>query len=72
MTREEIVKLAVDNDLVMEVYGMLHFIIVAELGSLRDKVDNANSELRLIKKFADANKLDVIKDILRAESEDKE
>lgn len=67
MTREEIVKLAVDNDLVEEVYDTLHFITMAKLGNLRNRVDNAESDLRLIKKFADANKLDVIKDILSEE-----
>ena len=67
MTKEQIVKLAVDNDLVEEVYGTLHFIIMAELGNLRDRSDKLNSELRLIKKFADVNKLDVIKNILSEE-----
>ena len=70
MTKEQIVKLAVDNDLVDEVYGTLHFIIMAKLGNLRNRADEANAELSLIKKFADANKLDVIKDIL-AESEEE-
>lgn len=69
MTKEQIVRLAVDNDLVEEVYGTLHFIIMAKLGNLRDRADKANAELRLIKKFADANKLDVIKDILSGEGE---
>jgi hypothetical protein len=72
MTKEQIVKLAVDNDLVEEVYDTLHFIIMAKLGNLIDKSDELNSELRLIKKFADANKLNAIKDILSEESEDKE
>lgn len=69
MTKEQIVKLAVDNDLVEEVYATLHFIIMAKLGNLRDRADKANAELRLIKKFADANKLDMIRDIL-SESEE--
>lgn len=64
MTKEEIVKLAVDNDLVEEVYDILHFIIMAKLGNLRNRVDNVESDLRLIKKFADANKVDVIRNIL--------
>lgn len=67
MTKEEIVKLAVDNDLVEEVYDTLHFIIMAKLGSLMDRTNNAESCLRLVKKFANANKLDVIKDILSEE-----
>lgn len=68
MNKEQIVKLAVENNLVAEVYDALHYIVMAELGALQDKSDRLNSELRLIKKFADANKLDVIKVIL-AESE---
>lgn len=68
MTKEQIVQLAIDNDLVEDVYETLHFIIMAEIGSLRDRADKTNAELRLIKKFADVNKIDVIKDIL-AESE---
>lgn len=71
MTKEQIVKLAVDNDLVEEVYDTLHFIVIAQLGNLRNRADASSSDLRLIKKFADANKLDAIKDIL-AESEEKE
>ena len=70
MTKDEIVKLAVDNDLVDEVYDTLHFIVIAKLGNLEYRTVNAESDLRLVKKFADANKLDAIKDIL-AESEDK-
>ena len=65
MTKEQIVKLAIDNDLVEEVYDTLHFLILAKLGNLRNRIDEANAELRLIKKFADANKLDVIKDIMK-------
>lgn len=67
MTKEQIVQLAVENDLVEEVYDTLHFIIMAELGNLRGRSDELSSELRLVKKFADANKLDVIKDILSEE-----
>lgn len=70
MTKEEIVKLAIDNDLVEEVYDILHFIVIAKLDNLRNRTNNAESELRLIKKYADANKLKAIQDIL-AESEDK-
>lgn len=69
MTKEQIVKLAIDNDLVEDVYDTLHFIIMAKLENLRIMSAELNSELRLVKKFADANKLDVIKDIL-AESEE--
>lgn len=64
MTREQIFKLIVENGLVEEVYADLHLIIVVKLKNLKDRIDKAEAELRLIKKFADANKLDVIKDIL--------
>ena len=70
MTKEQIVKLAVENNLVAEVYDILHFIIMAKLENLRTRSAELNSELQLVKKFADANKLDVIKDIL-AESEEE-
>lgn len=69
MTKEEIVKLTVDNNLVDEVYDTLHFIIMAKLGNLEDRTLNAESELRLVRKFANANKLDAIKDILSEEGE---
>lgn len=69
MTKEQIAKLAVENNLVAEVYDILHYIMISRLGALQDKSDKLNSELRLIKKFADENKLDVIKDIL-VESEE--
>ena len=72
MTKEEIVKLAVDNDLVEEVYGILHFIIMAKLGNLRSRVGDAESALRLVKKYADANKLGAIKDILAESKEGAE
>ena len=71
MTKEQIVKLAVDNDLVEEVYDTLHFIVIAKLGNLRNRADVAEHDLRLIKKYADANKLGAIKDILAEKSEDK-
>ena len=71
MTKEEIVKLAVDNNLVEDVYDTLQFIIMAKLGNLINRAGDAEAELRLIKKYANANKLKAIQDIL-AESEDKE
>ena len=67
MTKEQIVKLAVENNLVAEVYDILHYIMMRELDGLQNKSDRVNSELRLIKKFADANKLDAIKNILSEE-----
>ena len=71
MTKEDIVKLAVDYDLVEGVYGTLHFIIMAKLGNLEDRVNNAESDLRLIKKFVDSNDIqrpiDAIRNILKEE-----
>ena len=49
MTKEEIVKLAVDNNLVEDVYDTLHFIIMAKLGNLINRAGDAEAELRLIK-----------------------
>ena len=72
MTDEQIVKLAIENHLVEEVYDALHNIVIAELCALQEKSDKLNSELRLVKKFADANKLDVIKEILSEEGESYE
>lgn len=69
MTKEEIATLAVENDLVEDVYGILHFIIMARIESLQTDLDRANADLRLIRKFADADNLDVIKDILRGDKE---
>lgn len=68
MTKEQIVKLAVENGLVTEVYDTLHFIIMANLDNVLHRSVKLSTEVRLIKKYADANKLDVIKDIL-SESE---
>lgn len=72
MTKDQIVKLAVENHLVKEVYDALHDIVIAELGALQEKSDKLNSELRLVQKFANANKLDVIKDILFLSEEEKD
>ena len=65
MTTSEIVRLAIDNDLVFEVYGALHNLVMARYGEMEKRTHELNSELRLVKKFADANKFDVIKDILK-------
>lgn len=64
MTREQIVKLAIENNLVPEVYDLLHHLVILRLGNLQDESDKLNAELRLVKKFADANKIGAIKDIL--------
>lgn len=69
MTKEQIIQLVVNNNLVDEVYDALHFMVMTELKDIRDRSDKLNSELRLIKKFADVNKLDVIKDILSEKEE---
>lgn len=50
MTKEEIATLAVENDLVEDVYEILHFIIMARIGSLQTDLDRANADLRLIRK----------------------
>lgn len=68
MTKEQIAKLAIENNLVEEVYDLLHHIMMEELKFLHNKSAEMHADLRLIKKFADLNKLDVIKDIL---AEDK-
>lgn len=39
MTKEQIVNLTIDNDLVEEVYGALHSIIMAKFGNLRGRAD---------------------------------
>lgn len=44
MTKEQIVKLAVENDLVEDVYGILHFIIMAELSNLRSNLTETKAE----------------------------
>lgn len=69
MTREQIVKLAIENNLVPEVYDLLHHLVIRRLGILQDESDKLNAELRLVKKFADVNKIGAIKDIL-AESDE--
>lgn len=71
MTKEEIVRLAIENDLAIEVYNLLHPIVMAELASLQVNSNALNADLRLIKKFANANKLDVIKDILKESESEK-
>ena len=69
MTKEEIVNLAIENNLVVEVYDILHNIVITKLVTMQDKSVELSAELRLVKKFADANQLKTIKNIL--ESEDK-
>ena len=69
MTKEQIVKLAVENNLVAEVYDTLHYIMIAKLSALQGESNELNANLRLVKKFADIDRLDVVKDIL-AESEE--
>lgn len=70
MTKSEIVDLVVMNDWIEDVYDMLHHAMMKKAKDLRLDRDRINTDLRIIKKFADANKLDVIKDIL-AESEEE-
>lgn len=69
MTKEEIVVLIIENDWEEEIYNMLHTVIMKELQNSHQELDKAHTDLRLIRKFADADKLDVIKDILRGDKE---
>ena len=64
MDANEIVKLAIDNNLVLEVYEELHPIVLDEIKKEKTKVRELSAELRLIKKFVNTNNLKVIKDIL--------
>lgn len=69
MTKSEIVDLVVMNDWTEDVYDMLHHVIMRQMKDLRLDRDRANTDLKLIRKFADADKLDVIKDILKGDKE---
>ena len=69
MTKSEIVDLVILNGWTEDVYDMLHHAMMREAKDLRLDRDRANSDLRLIKKYADADKLDVIKHILEVEKE---
>lgn len=64
MTKEEITQLIVDNDLEEEVYDMLHYIIMAKLGNLQRELTKACTDLRLVRKFADADSFDGVKLVL--------
>jgi len=70
MVKEEILELIVKNNLEVEVYDMLHYIIIAKMDDSAHQLANKDSELKLIKKFANANKLDVIQDILKEAEND--
>ena len=72
MTKNEIVDLVVMNGWTEDVYDMLHHAMMREAKDLRLDRDRVNADLRLIKKYADANKLGAIKDILAYERKDKE
>lgn len=69
MTKEEITKTIIDNDLVEEVYDMLHYIIMAELGNLQRELTKASTDLRLVRKFADADNFDGVKLVLIEDGE---
>lgn len=60
----QIVQLAIDNNCVNEVYDLLHNIMMDKFEYLEDKSSELDAERKLIKKFADIDKLDVIKTIL--------
>lgn len=63
-TAKQIVQEAVDNHLVQEVYELLHILMMDKFEYLKDKSSELDAERKLIKKFADIDKLDVIKTIL--------
>lgn len=69
MTKSEIVDFVVVNGWTEDVYDMLHHAMMKEAKDLRLSRDRANADLRLIRRFADADNLDVIKDILKGEKE---
>lgn len=69
MTKEEIMVLIIENDWEEEIYNMLHTVIMKELQNSHQDLDKAHTDLRLIRKFADAGKLDPIKDILKGDKE---
>lgn len=69
MTKSEIVDLVVMNGWTEDVYDMLHHAMMRETKDLRLDRDRAWSDLQLIKRYADVDKLDVIKVILAGEKE---
>ena len=69
MTKEEITQLIIDNDIVEDMYDMLHYIIMAKLGNLQRELTKASTDLRLIRKFADADSFDGIKLVLIEDGE---
>ncbi len=68
-TPSQIVQLAIDNNCVNEVYNLLHNVVMDRTKFLTGESMELNAELRLIKKFADIDKLDVIKTILENDEE---
>ena len=64
MTKEEITKIIVENNLEVEVYEILHYIIMAELGNVKRNLKDAETDLKLCKKFAKVGELKAINDIL--------
>lgn len=66
-TAEQIVQEAVDNNCVIEVYEILHNIMMDNINYLKDKSRILSAERKLVKKFANEDKLDVIKTILEDE-----
>ena len=68
-TPNQIVQLAIDNNCVNEVYDLLHNIMMDKIKYLKDKSSTLSAEKKLIKKFADVDKLDAIKTILEDEEE---
>ena len=69
MTKEEIVVLIIENDLEEEVYNMLHTVIMKELQNSHQNLEKAHTDLRLIRKFADADNFDGVKLVLIEDGE---
>ena len=68
-TPNQIVQEAIDNNCVNEVYNLLHNIVMDRIRFLTSESIELDAERRLIKKFADVDKLDVIKTILEDDEE---
>lgn len=69
MSEKEIVKLAIENDLVLEVYNHLHSYIMTDIDRLQLNLTKAHTDLKLVKKYADVNNLKAIKAIVKVDKE---
>lgn len=69
MTKEEIVKLAIENNLVVEVYHMLHAVVIAQFSDSVRKARERDATLKVVKKLADKNRLEGIKAVLKEDEQ---